>query len=61
MNGFVIVKGEAGKLSEIQEDDAFIDLTIEAGFCLEGYGIIGGYTGDSLTDRFTRWSKHIGG
>ena len=60
MNGFVMVKGEAEKLSEIQEDDTFIDFTVEAGYCLEGYGVIVGYIGDGLTDRFSRWLKLIG-
>lgn len=60
LNGFVMVKGEAGKLSEIQEDNTFIDFAVEADYCLEGYGVIAGYIGDSLADRFSRWSKLIG-
>ena len=60
LNGFIMVKGEAEKLSEIQADDTYIDITIEAGYCLDGYGVIAGYTGDSLADTFSRWSKLIG-
>ncbi len=60
LNGFVMVKGEAGKLSEIHEDDTFIDLTIEANYCISGYGVIDGYIGDDLADRFSRWSKLLG-
>ncbi|KKK84190.1 hypothetical protein LCGC14_2785840 [marine sediment metagenome] len=60
LNGFVMVKGEAGKLSEIQEDDTYIDITIEAGYCLDGYGVLNGFIGDDLADRLSRWSKLLG-
>jgi len=60
LNGFVMVRGEAEKLSVLRNDAAFLDLTIEAGYCLEGYGVISGYIGEGLTDVFARWSKLIG-
>jgi hypothetical protein len=60
LNGFVMVKGEAGKLSEIQEDDTYIGITIEAGYCLDGYGVLDGFIGDDLADRLSRWSKLLG-
>jgi len=60
LNGFVTVRGEAGKLSEIREDDTFTDLIVEAGYCLEGFGVVAGFIGDGLADRFSRWSKLIG-
>ena len=61
LNGFVMVRGEAEKLFEVQKDGTFLDLAIEAGYCLEGYGIITGYVGEGVTDIFTRWSKLVGG
>ena len=60
LNGFVMVRGEAEKLSEVQKDDMFLDLSIEANYCLEGYGVIIGYVGEGVTDVFTRWAKLIG-
>ena len=59
LNGFVILKADAEKLVEIRREDTFIDLTIEAGYCLEGFGVILGYVGEGLTDAFGRWSKLI--
>jgi len=53
-------RGEAEKLSEIREDDTFTDLIVEAGYCIEGFGVVVGYIGDGLADRFSRWSKLIG-
>ena len=37
-----------------------IDLIIEAGICLEGFGVVHGYIGDSLTDVFARYGKLAG-
>ena len=59
LNGFVMLKGDAEKLSEIRREDTFIDLTINAGYCLEGFGVVVGYIGEGLTDAFDRWSKVI--
>jgi hypothetical protein len=59
LNGFVILRGDAKKLFEIRQEDTFIDLTIEAEYCLEGFGIVVGYVGDGLTDLFGRWSKLV--
>ncbi len=61
MNGFALVKGSAQKLAEMQEDSAFLDLAIEAGYCLEGFGIVVGYIGEGLTNLFSRFSKFVSG
>jgi len=61
LNGFFLLKGEAEKLAEVRGDETFIDLTIEAEYCLEGFGIVSGFIGEALTDVFSRWSKLIGG
>jgi hypothetical protein len=34
--------------------------SIEAGYCLEGFGIVPGYTGEGMKDIFSRWAKLIG-
>ena len=61
LNGFVMLKGDAEKLAEISREDTFIDLTIEAGYSLEGFGVVAGYIGEGLTDVISRWGKLIGG
>jgi hypothetical protein len=60
LNGFVLLKGKAEKLGELQRDKTFVDLAIEAGYCLEGVGIVPGFIGEGLTDAFARWSKLLG-
>jgi len=61
LNGFALLKGSAQKLAEIREDSAFLDLIIEAGYCLEGFGIVVGYIGEGLTNLFSRFSKFVSG
>ena len=61
LNGFVLLKGEAEKLDEVRRDDTFTNLSIEANYCLDGFGIIPGYIGEGLTDAFSRWTKLISG
>ena len=59
LHGFVILRGNAQKLAEVREESTFLDLAIEAGYCLENFGIVNGYIGDSIMDNLTRWSKHF--
>ena len=61
LNGFFLLRGEAEKIGEVRRDETFLDLTIEAGYCLEGFGTVYGFIGEGLTDVFSRWSKLLGG
>jgi len=60
LNGFIMLKGDEKKLAEIREEDTFIELTLEATLCLDGFGIVSGYIGKGVTDILSRWSKLIG-
>jgi hypothetical protein len=61
LNGFWLLRGSAQKLAEIREDSIFGDLIIEAGYCLEGFGVVGGFIGKGLTNLLLRWAKFAGG
>lgn len=61
LNGFVMLRGDAEKLSDVRQDDTFINFAIEANHCLEDFGVILGYIGEGLTDSFARYSELIGG
>lgn len=60
LNGFVMLRGEAGKLEALREDDEFGGYVVEAGNCLEGFGVITAYIGESLMKLMGRWAKVIG-
>lgn len=61
LNGFIMLKGSAGKLAEIREDNVFLDLVEEAAYCLEGFGMVSGFIGEGLTNVLSRWSKLFSG
>jgi hypothetical protein len=56
-----MLKGSAGKLAEILEDVGFIDIVVEARYCLEGFGVVHGNIGEGLTNVLSRWSKLFSG
>ena len=60
LNGFVLVRGSAEKLAKVQEDDAYLDLLTEARYCIDGFGVVAGYTGEGVTEILSRWLKLIG-
>jgi len=59
LNGFVILRGNAKKMADLKSDDAWIELVVESGYCLENFGVVDGYTGDSMMKMFERYSKLI--
>jgi hypothetical protein len=61
LNGFVMLRRSAEKLSELREDDKFMELVVEANFCLEGLGVVVGYIGEGLTKIFSQWGKLFSG
>ena len=57
LNGFIMIRGDAEKLTKVRADDVFGDLAIEANYCLDKFGIVVGFIGDSIMDQLSRWSK----
>jgi hypothetical protein len=60
LNGFIMLKGDAKKLAEIRGEDTFVQIVIECGYCLQGFGAIPGYTGAGITNVISQWSKLMG-
>lgn len=60
LNGFIILRGDPKKLAELRLEETWLNNVVEANFCLESFGILEGYTGNSLMDLMERWSKLIG-
>lgn len=59
LNGFVLIRGDEVKLDEVRREETFLNFAIEAGYCLENFGVIKGYIGDSVANIFAQWSTHI--
>lgn len=60
LNGFLLIRGDAQKLAEIRQDDAFNDLVLETNINLLGVGVVNGYIGEGITNLMSRVSKLIG-
>ena len=60
LNGFTLIRGDAKKMAEFHDEATAVELRMEAAYCLEGYGVIVGYTGEGLTNLFPQWLKLIG-
>ena len=50
LNGFVLIRGDGRKLWEFRHEETFLNLVLEAQFCLLGYGIIVGYVGERILE-----------
>jgi len=59
LNGFVLIRGDEVKLGEVGREEKFVNFTIEGGYCLENFGVIKGYIGDSIMNIFSQWSKNF--
>lgn len=57
LNGFILIRGDAKKLSEIKQEETFVDLVIEGEYCVDGFGHVDGYIEDGLNDAMSRWAK----
>ena len=60
LNGFILLRGESKKLAEVREEAMFVEYSLEGGYCLEGFGIVSGYTGGGMKDILSRWLKLVG-
>jgi len=57
LNGFFSIKGTHAQLDAVKTDEEFVDITLRAGHCLDGVGVIPFYSGKVIGDIMARWSK----
>lgn len=50
--GFLIVRGDAEKLSQLRRSDDFIRLDARAGLVVQNFGVVGAVTGERLNSHF---------
>ena len=60
LNGFILVRGNADQIDQLRRDDTYLDITIEAGYCLTAFGVVDGYTGEGTMNILSRWTKVAG-
>ena len=59
LNGFFLIRGDAKSLDEIRREDDYMDLIIEGGYCLDGFGVITGFVGEGLEAVFNKWASLV--
>ncbi len=61
LNGFILIRGDAQKLFEIQNEDEWLDQLTEGNLCLVGVGVVPGYIGEGLQNNVARLTRILGG
>lgn len=59
LNGFFLIHGSGDQLSAVYASDEWHDHNVKAGLHLQGFGAIGGATGDLVAKRMARWTSAI--
>lgn len=60
LNGFMIMRGDAKNLAEIRRNPTFLDNQAVGQFCLDGFGVIEGVTGDGIAAVIERNARLFG-
>jgi hypothetical protein len=55
--GFLLVKGDPGKLARVRGRDEFIGLTTRAQLVVENVGVVGAFVGDGLQSLFADFGR----
>jgi hypothetical protein len=59
LNGFILIKGDAAKLDALQHSEKFEDLITKVAVNVQGVGVIGGWSGESMMSQVQRYGKVI--
>ena len=56
LNGFILLRGESGKLDQMIASTEWVTHTTRAQMHLEGVGVTRGVSGDLVTERMNLWT-----
>jgi hypothetical protein len=59
MNGFFLVQGDPAKLDAIQHEKDYLNLTMQCGLVLDGFGTVRGFRGERLMQLMQDWGGLI--
>lgn len=59
LNGVIVLRGSAEKLSAIKRDERFVDITMRAAHLCEGFGVNEAYLEGELQARMGKWAQII--
>jgi hypothetical protein len=59
LNGFILIRGDAEKLSALRVSDEFIQLTIRAGLLVDSVGVVAADMGERLQSQIGFYTEQI--
>ena len=59
LNGFVLLRGERQKLDQLRTDEEFMKFAFRAGYCLQGFGVVTAYLGNSIEKNLSTYRETI--
>jgi hypothetical protein len=60
LNGFILIRGDAEKLSALRVSDEFTQFTIRAALHVESIGVVGADMGERLQSQMAYYTDQIG-
>jgi hypothetical protein len=60
LNGFILIRGDAEKLSALRVSDEFNQYSIRAALCVESFGVVGADMGARLQSQIAFYTEQIG-
>ncbi len=60
LNGFILIRGDAEKLSALRVSDEFTQLTIRAGLLVDNIGVVAADMGERLQSQMAFYTEQVG-
>ena len=60
LGGFILIRGDAAKLSELRVSEEFTQFIIRAGLCVENIGVVGADMAERLQRQVAFYTEQIG-
>jgi len=60
LGGFFLLRGDAEKLGSVRTSDAFNRLNTRASLTVDGFGVVGGFTGDAIGAQMATYQEAVG-
>ena len=59
LNGFILVQGDARKLTTLVDSDEFMDLVVKCNYTLQGFGVVKSYVNTGVDRVMNLYKKNI--
>jgi hypothetical protein len=60
LGGFILIRGDAGKLSALRVSEEFTQFTIKASLCVDSIGVVGADMNQRLQSQMAFFTEQIG-